>query len=35
LRVDGLVLVGTSSQSAVAQWNALGSPMPTVVAGTR
>ena len=35
LRVDGLVLVGTPSQSAVAQWNALGSPMPTVVAGTR
>ena len=35
LRVDGLVLVGTPSKSAVAQWSALGSPMPTVVAGTR
>ena len=35
LRVDGLVLVGTPTKSAVAQVNALGSPMPTVVAGTR
>ena len=35
LRVDGLVLVGTPTKSAVAQWSALGSPMPTVVAGTR
>jgi DNA-binding LacI/PurR family transcriptional regulator len=35
LRVDGLVLVGTPTESAVAQWSALGSPMPTVVAGTR
>jgi DNA-binding LacI/PurR family transcriptional regulator len=35
LRVDGLVLVGTPTESAVAQWTALGSPMPTVVAGTR
>lgn len=35
LRVDGLVLIGTPTASAVAQWNALTSPMPTVVAGTR
>jgi len=35
LRVDGLVLVGTPTESAVEQWTALGSPMPTVVAGTR
>src|SRR4051812_8101589 len=35
LRVDGLVLVGTPTESAVAQWKAQGSPMPTVVAGTR
>lgn len=35
LRVDGLALVGTPTASAVAQWTALGSPMPTVVAGTR
>jgi DNA-binding LacI/PurR family transcriptional regulator len=35
LRVDGLVLVGTPTASAVAQVNALGSPIPTVVAGTR
>src|SRR5690242_548582 len=35
LRVDGLVLVGTPSSSAADQVNALGSQMPTVVAGTR
>jgi len=35
LRVDGLVLVGTPTTTAVAQWTTLGSPMPTVVAGTR
>jgi len=35
LRVDGLVLVGTPTKTAVAQWTTLGSPMPTVVAGTR
>ena len=35
LRVDGLVLVGTPSASAVDQVNALGNQIPTVVAGTR
>jgi DNA-binding LacI/PurR family transcriptional regulator len=35
LRVDGLVLVGTPTASAVAQVNGLASPTPTVVAGTR
>jgi DNA-binding LacI/PurR family transcriptional regulator len=35
LRVDGLVLVGTPTASAVDQVNGLGSPVPTVVAGTR
>ena len=35
LRVDGLVLVGTPTTSAVDQVNGLGSPIPTVVAGTR
>jgi DNA-binding LacI/PurR family transcriptional regulator len=35
LRVDGLVLVGTPTASAVEQVNGLGSPIPTVVAGTR
>jgi DNA-binding LacI/PurR family transcriptional regulator len=35
LRVDGLVLVGTPTKTAVAQWTTLASPMPTVVAGTR
>ena len=35
LRVDGLVLVGTPSSSAADQVSALGSHMPTVVAGTR
>jgi len=35
LRVDGLVLVGTPTASAVNQVNSLGSPIPTVVAGTR
>ena len=35
LRVDGLVLVGTPTASAVDQVNGLGSPIPTVVAGTR
>jgi DNA-binding LacI/PurR family transcriptional regulator len=35
LRVDGLLLVGTPSSSAVDQVNALGNQMPTVVAGTR
>jgi DNA-binding LacI/PurR family transcriptional regulator len=35
LRVDGLVLVGTPSTSAVDQVNALGNQIPTVVAGTR
>lgn len=35
LRVDGLVLVGTPTASAVDQINGLGSPIPTVVAGTR
>jgi len=35
LRVDGLVLVGTPTASAVAQVKNLVSPIPTVVAGTR
>src|SRR5689334_4805531 len=35
LRVDGLVLVGTPSSSAVDQVNALVNHVPTVVAGTR
>ena len=35
LRVDGLVLVGTPTTSAVDQVNGLGSPIPTVIAGTR
>jgi DNA-binding LacI/PurR family transcriptional regulator len=35
LRVDGLVLVGTPTTSAVDQVNGLTSPIPTVVAGTR
>lgn len=35
LRVDGLVLVGTPTASAVDQVNGLASPIPTVVAGTR
>jgi DNA-binding LacI/PurR family transcriptional regulator len=35
LRVDGLVLVGTPTASAVDQVNGLGSQIPTVVAGTR
>src|SRR5919107_452479 len=35
LRVDGLVLVGTPTTSAVEQVNALGNQIPTVVAGTR
>jgi DNA-binding LacI/PurR family transcriptional regulator len=35
LRVDGLVLVGTPTASAVEQVNGLGSPIRTVVAGTR
>src|SRR5215212_5935069 len=35
LRVDGLVLVGTPTTSAVDQINGLTSPIPTVVAGTR
>jgi DNA-binding LacI/PurR family transcriptional regulator len=35
LRVDGLVLVGTPTSSAVDQVNGLASPIPTVVAGTR
>jgi DNA-binding LacI/PurR family transcriptional regulator len=35
LRVDGLVLVGTPTVSAVDQVNSLASPIPTVVAGTR
>ena len=35
LRVDGLVLVGTLTTSAVDQVNGLTSPIPTVVAGTR
>jgi DNA-binding LacI/PurR family transcriptional regulator len=35
LRVDGLVLVGTPSASAVHQVNGLSSPVPIVVAGTR
>ena len=35
LRVDGLVLVGTPSSSAVDQVNGLSSPIPIVVAGTR
>ena len=35
LRVDGLVLVGTPTASAVDQVNGLGGSIPTVVAGTR
>jgi DNA-binding LacI/PurR family transcriptional regulator len=35
LRVDGLVLVGTPTSSAVDQVNGMVSPIPTVVAGTR
>ena len=35
LRVDGLVLVGTPTLSAIEQANTLGSQIPTVVAGTR
>jgi DNA-binding LacI/PurR family transcriptional regulator len=35
LRVDGLVLVGTPTASAVDQVNGLSSPVPTVIAGTR
>jgi len=35
LRVDGLVLVGTPTVSAIDQVHALGSHIPTVVAGTR
>jgi DNA-binding LacI/PurR family transcriptional regulator len=35
LRVDGLVLVGTPTSSAIAQVNALGNRIPIVVAGTR
>src|SRR3954467_12355702 len=35
LRVDGLVLVGTPSSSAVDQVNALVDHVPTVIAGTR
>ena len=35
LRVDGLVLVGTPTASAVDQVNGWASPIPTVVAGTR
>ena len=35
LRVDGLVLVGTPTASAVDQVNGLMSPIPTVIAGTR
>ena len=35
LRVDGLILVGTPTASAVDQVNGLGNPIPTVVAGTR
>jgi DNA-binding LacI/PurR family transcriptional regulator len=35
LRVDGLVLVGTPTASAVDQVNGAANPIPTVVAGTR
>jgi DNA-binding LacI/PurR family transcriptional regulator len=35
LRVDGLVLVGTPTASAVDQVNGLSGPIPTVVAGAR
>src|SRR4051795_2482283 len=35
LRVDGLLLVGTPTTSAVDQVNSLGNQIPTVVAGTR